>query len=751
LVVLSRATTESADLPRASYEQVRHWRENNGIFEDLAAIRSQPYALRSSDNQSRAVTAHVVSSSFFSVLRAGALVGRVFNASDERAGSMPVVVLNESTWRTVFGGRTDVVGETITLESRRDRPTSYVVVGVVRDDVRLHWLPRPSFFLPDVKDGVRWDPGAVREVIARLRPGVSHEHAAAEFTRLVRSGPFPLAEGRGIVIPLVKAEFGEARGRLRVLVAAVLLVLTLAFVNVAVLLVVLSAERRPEIATRLALGATRPILLRTWLLEQAVFAALAGAAGSVLAVAGTRLAVALSPPDIPRIETATFDVAAGAVAVCVALFLGIVMTLPIVLAATRGQLASALAAPTAVGMRRGHRFRRDVLLVAQLSLVLALIVGAALALHSFWRMYNVELGFSVDRILTAHIWLGAEYELSSNRLEDVQSRILDRVRALPDVESAAFSAQVPTALTNYAFTLPGGRRVSARSNSVTSDYFGLLNIPVVEGRVFTNSDDEFALVVNESFAKQHFSHSAVGETLPASSVNPPRLIVGVVGDTWTGPSPLVPSRIRQQQGPARTSERPPVTYSRFDTNRWRQSDIWLLVRARRGAIAIDRHIAQAIREVDPGIAPDISTLAREASLTRLPIRFYSVLLGIVAVVALILAAIGVAAAGRQAATERMQEIGLRIALGAQASSVRSLMLGRLLVLFVLSVAAGLYLGTLSATGLRSVLFELEETNAATLMGSALILGVIVACGAYGPIHRASRVDPIKALREPTRA
>jgi putative ABC transport system permease protein len=324
---------------------------------------------------------------------------------------------------------------------------------------------------------------------------------------------------------------------------------------------------------------------------------------------------------------------------------------------------------------------------------------------------------------------------------------LRNVSNLTDVEMVALSAVVPTALTSYGITLPNGRHIRARSNNVTSDYFELLHIPLLQGRLLTPADDEYTLVVSESFARQHFpANAAVGVTLPAAGVNGPRLIVGVVGDVWTGPAQLLPGRAQQRQAPAQTSVRPPVTYSRLDTNRWRQSEVWLLARTRLRASGVEEQIAQAIREIDSTIAPEMSTLAYATELSRVPLRFYGVLLGIVAFVAMVLAGIGVLAAARQVAGERVREIGLRLALGAQPSAVRWLMLRHFYTLLLLAIAGGLYIGVVSAQGLRAVLFDLEATNVATLLAAAALLGVTVTCGAYWPIRKASLCDPLQTLR-----
>jgi putative ABC transport system permease protein len=204
-------------------------------------------------------------------------------------------------WRSVFEADPRILGQTVRLEGRRDRAVDHVIVGIARDNTRLHWLPRPALFMPDVQDDKHFDPGAVRELIARLKPGVPAATAASQFTDLIQRDPYPLENGRGVVIPLHEAEFGEIWRRLRVLVIAVFLVLLLAFVNVSILLLISGAERRRELATRVALGATSSRLTRALLVEQTFLTGVGLVGGGALAWGALRVVIALSPTDVPRI------------------------------------------------------------------------------------------------------------------------------------------------------------------------------------------------------------------------------------------------------------------------------------------------------------------------------------------------------------------------------------------------------------------------------------------------------------------
>jgi putative ABC transport system permease protein len=746
VVVLSRVLPQGSESSRVAYEQFRFWRDRNSVFEDVAAIRSQPYRMRVGDEH-RSVNAHVVSASFFGVLAAEPLLGRQLQPNDDRPGAAPVVVLNETTWRSVFGADVGILGQTVRLEGRRERGTDHVIVGVARADTRLHWLPRPSVFLPDVQDEKHFDPGAVREVIARLKPGIPLETASTQFTELIRRDPYPVENGRGVVTPLHEAEFGEVWRRLRILVVAVGLVLLLAFVNISVLLLISAAERRRELATRMALGATSFRLTRVLLGEQAVLTTIGLVGGGMLAWFAIRLVILLSPTDVPRIGSVRFDPTTFALSSAVAVLIGLIGTVPHLNIIRRVNLASCLVSSAVIGLERPHRLRRDGLLLLQLALVLALVVNAALALHSFWRLSTVELGFDPARVVAVDMSLGTEYELDAQKLKDVQARILRDVRTLSEVEATALATNLPTTLGTYGIPLPDGRSLFLPNNNVTADYFRLLSIPTLQGRGLTETDDDYAMVVNESFVKQFLSGaSAVGTVLGASGVNAPRLIVGVVGDTWTATPLQIPGRARQRLTPARTAVPPPITYSRVDTNRWRQSAVWLLVRARPGVGDVQEHVGEVIRRIDPAIAPEFRTLTDEVDLTKVPVRFYAVLLGMVASVGLLLSVIGVAAAARQVAVERLREIGLRLALGASHSSVTWLLLRRMVAVTLAAALFGLYAGVVSASGLRTVLFDMEASNTSTLLAAALALGLTVVGAAYGPLRRASRIDPLAILR-----
>jgi putative ABC transport system permease protein len=747
LVVLSHTTGSGAEVTRAASEEIDFWRRNGSVFSGIASVWATPYARTDSRGQSMRTTAHVVSAEFFSVLGITPTIGRLFQPEEDASGAVPVVVLNQRFWATAFGSNPDVLGTRIRLAGRRTAARDYLVVGVAADQARLHWLPHPDVFLPDVRDSSHWDPGAVKEAIARFGPGIGFDQATAEFTRVIRSGPYPRPTGTGRLTPLHDAEFGDAADRLRVLMVAVTLVLLLASVNVGVLLLVSGAERQVELATRIALGATNRDIVRLLLGEQALLTLLGAVGGTAVAWAGIKTAVSLSPPGVPRIESAQVDGVALAWAVGIALLIGVVVALLPMRLAVKRALSQALAMMPVIGVSRTSRIARDCLFVAQLSLVLALVVGASLALYSFWRLYTVELGFDPNNVVVARVWRGGETTFIPERLREVQASLLRSVQALPEVQTAALAGNVPTGLPSAGIVLPDGQRVFARSNVVTPEYFSVLGIPVLAGRIFDENDDEYALVVSESFASTYLPRgTAVGMTLPASGVNGPRRIVGVVADTWSGPQPVLAGRAQQRASPARSGERVLATYSRLGTDRWLQSEIVVLARPRMPVGQAQDRISEAIRTVDVSATVDTGTLADETAITRVPLRFYAVLLALVAGVALVVTGIGVLAAARQAVGERVREVGLRMALGATPRAVTWLMSRRLLLLFSVAVACGLYLGVLSSTGLRIVLFDLERPNAWILGGAAGLLTMIVSCGVYWPIRRVSLAGPLDTLR-----
>jgi putative ABC transport system permease protein len=311
-LVLTSRTYSRGEGTHVSYAEFQDWRYRRSLFEDLAAVHVRDYALLV-DQTAHRVSVHVVSSNWFSLFGVNPVLGRSFVSYDDQAGRPAVALLSESAWKGMFGADPRVIGRRIRLTGRRDAPVDYEIVGVIPTEARLHWLPPPSLFIPDVVGPETWDPGQVREVIGRLKTNVTISQAATELTQLASyGGPYSQVGVTGSVTPLHDAEFGNARRGLTVLATSMVFVLIMACANIAALLLAVGGTRRRELAARASLGATRGQLLRLLLTEEMLLTALGGIAGVFVTSAGIRIVVALSPRAIPRIETVAVDVTAVA-------------------------------------------------------------------------------------------------------------------------------------------------------------------------------------------------------------------------------------------------------------------------------------------------------------------------------------------------------------------------------------------------------------------------------------------------------
>jgi len=531
-----------------------------------------------------------------------------------------------------------------------------------------------------------------------------------------------------------------------VIAVSVAFVMLMASLNVAALLLAVGASRRRELLTRLALGASRVSLVKLLCAEQGLLAVSGAIGGILVCLFATRLLVNISPPDIPRIDNVSTDFFSLVLVLSVATMTGLVASLVPVALLSRHSVSSELNA-TAHSSTPGRRRVRDSLLFLQLALVLALMIGAGLCLHSLWRLWRLDLGIRTNNVMGAELWLGSDYATQLGELLRFQQELLRRLESVPGLNRVALAANSPLKLTTYRAVLESGTIVTTKNNNVTASYFRLLDIPILEGRTLQDRDDDFAVVVNEAFARRYFpGESPVGKSLPAWGANGPREIVGVVGDSWTGPPPQARGAVSLSPNRQTTSVLEPIIYSSLTTRRWTQSAFWLLVDSRFAERETIDRVREIVKEIDPSVTTRFTTLDAELTRMMAPLRFYAAILGTIALAALILAGLGVAAAGYEAVNERRREIGLRIALGATPKAVRRLMLRRVVVILIGAVFLGTWIGVVGVRGLRSVLFEIDELNLATLVAAPFVLACIVVLAAYSPARRASLVDPLLTLR-----
>ncbi len=715
------------------------WKKQNTVFEDMAALSGAAYNL-TGQNGAELILATNVSASFFHLLGVQPQLGRDFLTEEETTGKDRVVILNHGLWQRRFGGDPGIIGQKIILSG-----APFTVVGVLPDINNLIrtkselWTP---LVLPRVPRGYH-----MLDVIARLKPGVTLAQARAEMdtiaTRLARQYPEENT-GHGVnVFSLDEEIIGKVRPALFILLGAVGLVLLIACANVANLYLARTAQRRREIAIRRALGAGAGRLSRQLLTESILVSLLGGAAGILLAIWGVHALIAADPGNLPRLHSVDVDRQVLFFALAVSVLTGALFGLAPALYSARAGLSGALkeVGRSSTGALRRSR-TRAVLVIAEIAIALILAIGAGLMLESFSRLAQVNPGFNPANILAIDLALiGPKYTNDQERTAFFRD-FLDRVRRLPGVQSAGATLALPLSGVDMGSNfliegrppLPYSQQPNARYRVVTPGYFESMQIPLRAGRLITHSDRDTAppvLLVNETLARQFWpNENAVGKRITLSREKVLREIVGVVGDvkhyTLDGetrpemyfPAAQLPERVMSVV--VRTSTPP--------------ESLEGAVRSELAALDRDQPIA-AMRTLE-------DLLSRSVARPRL----YSALLAIFSTVSVLLAAVGIFGVMSFAVGQRTHELGIRIALGASPGAVQAMVL-REGLLFTLAGAGLGIAGALALTRLlRALLFSITATDPATFIGATLLMAIVATAACLVPARRATRADPMVALR-----
>ena len=705
-----------------------------------------------------------VTHGFLPMLGLQPAAGRGFTREEASAGGASVAILSDGLWARAFGRDPAVLGTTVQLN---DRP--YTIVGLMPAgaDFGVYQILNAADYSRAFADrGARagvdlWLPFQDSEVtmprqthpifmIGRLAGSVAASQE--EFTRIAvdLERTHPENAARGVFVePLSAIVFDPVRPALLVLLAAVGLVLLVACVNVANLLLARGSRRRREVAVRTALGASGWRLARQFASEGVLLAVAAALLGTVVATLGVRALVALAPADIPRIAEAAVDIRVLTVTFLVSLAAGLGFGMVPTLQALRVDLQGALKDDGGHGASAGrNRTRlRSTLVVVEFALAVTLVIGAGLLIKSFWRLQQVDAGFRTEGILKAEYQLPASrYPVDFRRWPDFREMhaftqgLLETVAALPGVASAAIAGQHPLdpGFTN-SFSVVG-REAEARDwpeisvRRVTPGYFATMGVPLVRGRLLRDADTTASaavVLINEAAARRFFDgHEPLGKQI--DFWGSARTVVGVVGDERFHGIDAAP---------------PPAVYAPLAQTPSANGSGALLVRTDRDPAALVAGIRGAFRQQDPalavfGLEPFAETVSRSVGERR----FTMVVLGLLASVALALAVIGIHGVLSYAVAQRTREIGIRLALGANPGRVR-----RLVVLEGLTLAgAGALLGLVAAwaltRGLSSLLYGVAPTDPMTFVAVPTALMVVAFAASYLPARRATRVDPVAALR-----
>jgi putative ABC transport system permease protein len=719
------------------------WSERSHSLTGIAAYTDESLNLTGAGDPDRLLCGKVTAD-FFALLGVAPLLGRAFLPVEDSPGGARVVMMSYGLWQRRFGADPSVLGNQLALNGE-----SYTVIGVLPPAFRFHqpfelWLP------------LALDPASERkgervhllDVIARLKPGVSAEQAEAEMETLLRQSEqaqprrVTMSGARVNFTPLQKRIVGEVRLAMLVLLGAVGFVLLIACANVANLLLARAIERRREMAVRAALGASRWRLIRQLLVESLLLALAGGALGTLLALWGVDLLVKLSPSgltgEVARVARIAVDNTALGFTLAASILTGLLFGLAPALAASGVDLIESLKD----GARRAapRALLRRLLVVGELALALTLLVGAGLLVKSFLRLRAVETGFNPQNLLAMRISLPLNVYREGHQRTAYFQQLLARIEQLPGAHSAGIINHPPLvgeamiAVVSAAGAPAAERKQMIPIGVASADYFRTMGIPLLAGRVFSDSDIEGAppvTVISQSLARRSFpGQDPLGKQLRGPMSLKPLTVVGVVGDV-------------RRQGLAEA----PAAEIYLPYQQARAASMTLMIRADRdpiNLIAAARAQALAVDRDQP--IYDARTMEDRLAELVAPQRFNLFMLSLFAALALSLAAIGVYGVMAYSVTQRTHEIGVRVALGAQSRDVLRLVMKQGMTLALIGVAIGLIISLALTRLMKGLLFGVSATDPMTFIVIALSLTVVALLACWLPARRAARVDPMVALK-----
>lgn len=723
------------------------WRRQSRTIESASLLQTGSMNLTGTGGDPERLSGAWVSPEFFSVLGAPLLAGRAFAPGEDKPGSGRVVVLSEELWKRRFGGDRGLIGKAIQLDGE-----PYTVIGITS---RVKWPAQSDLFVPFVLDEEVLDPdgrGAVYlAAVARLAPGVSLEKARAEAQAIAArlAAQFP-EENTGFRMDVVNMQTfmtGDVRVPLLVLMGAVLLVLLIACVNVANLLLARAAARDAELAVRTALGAGRARIIRQLLTESVVLSLLGGAAGVALAFWMTRALVALAPERTPRLQEVGVDGPVLLFTLAVSLITGLLFGLAPALKASRPDLGSVLKEGARGSKGRPAAFARSLLVVVETGLAVLLLAGAGLLLRSFGELIDVDPGFNPEGAIVFDLAPPDGKYGEKDQLRHLANSLLERMRTLPGVTAAgigSFARPLDNSGFWITFQVEGrpeprpGEEQAMRIAEVTPDYFKALQLPIVRGRAFTEQDRAGAkpvVILTEASVREFFpneepigQHITLGWT--EDGVAKGGEVVGVVRDF-------------KQATLDRDAD--PQLFMPFDQNPLGYMSVVVRSTADLGTVAAAAR--SAVNQVDPDLPLfELNTLEDLIAASVSQPRFYMLLLGGFAAVALVMAAIGMYGVIAYGVSQRSQEIGVRMALGATRDRVVRMVLRQALVLAGFGAVFGLALALVATRGMESLLFGVSAVDPEIYVAVAAVLVLVAGLASYLPARRAARTDPQLALR-----
>jgi putative ABC transport system permease protein len=722
------------------------WRDQSQNFEGMAAIADESFNLTGSGDPER-LEGRRVSANMFPLLGVEPQLGRVFTAAEDQPGAQRVVILSYPLWQRRFGGDPAIVGQSLTLNGE-----SHVVIGVM-----------PARFQFPSSDDQAWVPIALTQqdagnrnrhylqVLGRLKPGVSLAQAQSEMstiaTRLQQQYPQSNAELGAVVQPLQEHLVGDIKPALLVLLGAVGLVLLIACANVANLLLARAAVRQKEIAVRVALGAKRSRLIRQFLTESVLLSTSGGLVGLAIAYGGLFLLKAFIPENISQARDISIDLKVLAFTFLVSVATGLIFGLaPAIQAARFNQIDTLKEGGRDAATGGSGQRLRGLLVTAEVAISLVLLIGAGLLINSFLRLRNVDPGFRTDNLLTMKIVLPEPKYEEMERRSAFYTELINRVQALAGVRSAAVTSNLPLYRQGNSIGIgiegqpappPGQERIIV-TRIVSPRYFDTMSIPILRGRGLTDQDTETTpnvVVISETMARRYWpGEDAVGKRIAAGRIRTPEDWIQVVG---------VVKDVRQFELNAEPKPQMYLSYRQagfFDSRD-------LVVKTDVDPASMAATVRKAVWEIDKDQpVSNIQTMDQILAESIARQRFSMLVLAIFAAVALVLAGVGIYGVMSYSVAQRTHEIGIRMALGAQTGAVLKLAVGYGMKLVIVGIAIGLIAAFALTRVMSTLLFGVTATDPTTFTLISLLLIAVAVLASYVPARRATRVNPIIALR-----
>ncbi|HKZ03026.1 MAG TPA: ABC transporter permease, partial [Pyrinomonadaceae bacterium] len=761
-LVFLNETSKVMDEISISYPNFTDWRNQNTVFEKIGVYNRSSYNLTGVGEAERIVTGQV-SADLFSALRVNAALGRVFTNEEDQPGGTPVVVLSYGLWQRRFGGQASILNQSLTLNNK-----SYQVIGVMPQGYAFPsrvemWVP-----VGQLSDQPSWQqrgnhPGLYG--VARLKPGVTLDEAKAEMDKIGANLEKQYNDsnaGNGVgVRPLLEIFVSDVRRALWVLFAAVGFVLLIACANIANLLLARSTSRQKEMAIRAAMGAGRWRIARQLLTESVLLSLVGGTLGLLLARWGIDLILYISPDSIPRAREIGINWQILAFTVGLSFLTGILFGLVPALQASTVDVHETLK-ETGRGITRKHWLRSS-LVVVEVASTLVLLIGAGLLIRSFYRLQQVNPGFSYEHLTSFSVALPQKKYTTAEQRADFYQRLLENIRSVPGVQATAAASGLPLGNDGWQTSfVVEGQPLPPRNQTplmeaclVTPDYFRAMNIPLLRGRYFTERDDRSnlagrdlsklnenqreiaalnSIIIDQEFARRYWpEEDPVGKRIKLGTEEdaPALTILGVVG------------RVKME-GLNQDSNR---VQGYFPFQQVPNGGMTVIIKGASDPNQLIGAVRQQVKAIDPDQPIySIRTMDEIRADSVAPERLNLTLLSIFALIALVLAIVGIYGVMSYSVTQRTHEIGIRMAIGAQSRDVFGMILRQGMTLALIGIGIGL-LGALALTRLMTtMLFGVEPTDPITFTVLAALLTAVALLACYLPGRRATKVDPVVSLR-----